>query len=219
MVDIKEQVELFSLIGKEAKSRIEAFVLGGSAMMFYGLKNVTKDIDLVFDREKDFLECANTLKRIGFKSKIRETGFRIINPSKSFVFLQQDDKRVDLFLGEIVCFKLTQSIKERATQVHEFDNFIAKVVSPEDIILAKSMTERAGDRLDVKEITEKTKIDWQVIIEEAINQTKLSEFIFPSFLYEFLLELKLDLNVEIPQEVLKKLRKIAEQEMLKRMKS
>ncbi|MEK6907185.1 MAG: hypothetical protein AABW45_01535, partial [Nanoarchaeota archaeon] len=102
--------------------------------------------------------------------------------------------------------------------VFEFENLIVKIVSPEDIILLKCATERAGDRIDALELIKKFNIDWDIIIKESIEQTKLGESIFPVFLYDFLLELKEDLKAEIPSNVLKELLKISEKELAKRLK-
>ena len=53
MVKINEQTQLFEIIGAELKEKIECYVIGGSAMMFYGAKEDTKDVDLVFLKNKD----------------------------------------------------------------------------------------------------------------------------------------------------------------------
>ena len=51
MIGIKEQNELFSLLGERLKKKVTCYVIGGSAMLYYGMKDVTKDIDLVFNDE------------------------------------------------------------------------------------------------------------------------------------------------------------------------
>ena len=48
VTNIKEQGDLFSLLGSKLKKRLECFVIGGSAMLYFGAKEVTKDIDIVF---------------------------------------------------------------------------------------------------------------------------------------------------------------------------
>ena len=113
---------------------------------------------------------------------------------------------------------MSNSILDRIKQIYEFDNLIIKVVSPEDIILLKSATERVKDRNDAAEIIKKINVKWNVIVDEAMNQTELDKPLFVVFLYEFLLELKEDFKADIPDEVLKSLLKMSEKEMVKRLK-
>ena len=51
--NLKEQEELFKLIGSKLKNRLEAFIIGGASMLYYNAKNVTKDIDIVFRGMED----------------------------------------------------------------------------------------------------------------------------------------------------------------------
>lgn len=82
----------------------------------------------------------------------------------------------------------------------------------------KCATERAGDKVDALELIRKFSINWDIVIKESIGQAKLGESIFPVFLYDFLQELKEDLKADIPNNVLKTLRKISEKELIKRLK-
>ena len=53
MTDLKEQEDIFKLIGSSLKRKIKCFVIGGSAMLYYKLKSITKDIDIVLLDETD----------------------------------------------------------------------------------------------------------------------------------------------------------------------
>ena len=53
MTDIKKQQDIFNLIGTNLKKKIKCFVIGGSAMLYYKLKDATKDIDIVLLNEND----------------------------------------------------------------------------------------------------------------------------------------------------------------------
>ncbi len=128
------------------------------------------------------------------------------------------DDRFDLFLEEVITFKISDAIIKRVKEKHEFNNLIIKIISPEDIILLKCATERAKDRNDAASLIEMFNINWDIIIEESINQTKLEEYLFPVFLYDFLYELKEDFKADIPKEVLDKIRKISEDMMVKKLK-
>jgi len=204
MIGLEEQIELFKLIGKELRDNIECIAIGGSAMLFLGLKNSTKDIDLVFLSENDMKKFIIILEKIGFE---KEGG-------KNPVLMKRKDVRFDLFLKEIICFKISSGILKRIREKHEFDNLIVDVISPEDIILLKCATDRVGDRVDAAELVKYFSINWDIIIEESIWQMKNGKKIFPIFLFDFLVELE-DLGVSVPKKVLRKLRKISEDEMIK----
>jgi len=215
MIDTKKQEELFRFIGEKLNKKIECYVIGGSAMMYYGMKDATKDIDLVFEKEKDMEEIVRLLKSLGYKEK--ET--KILYPKKKNVpVLLERDARFDLFSEKIVNTVLSDAMKERINAVYEYNNLIVKVISPEDLIITKCATERAGDRKDALEIIKKTNVNWDVIIKESINQTELSPYLFPLFLFDFLYELKEDLKADIPKEVLDKIRKISEKMLEKEYK-
>ena len=122
--------------------------------------------------------------------------------------------RFDLFLDYLIYFKLTDTIISRVKEVHEFSNMIVKVVSPEDIILFKSMADRESDRVDVSDIIKILNINWNQVLEEAELQTKNSEYFFSAFLYNFLIGLKENLKASIPKEFLDKLEDLTEKALL-----
>lgn len=216
MVNLENQQKLFGDIGKILKKRIKCFVIGGSAMLYYGAKAVTKDIDLVLDNKEDFDNFLKILKEIEFKVKNPEMLY--FGKENKPALMERGLERVDVFCREVITFKLSEPMIDRIKMVYEYGNLIVNVVSPEDIILLKSATERAGDRADALELTKRFNIKWDIIIKEAMNQTELDKPLFVVFLYEFLLELKEDFKAEIPDEVLKSLLKMSEKEMVKRLK-
>lgn len=221
MVKINEQTQLFEIIGTELKERIECYAIGGSAMMFYGAKEDTKDIDLVFLKKRDLEKVKEILEKINFKDKKELVKiFRRYQDKKNrpIMMVGKEGERIDLFFKEIITFEMSNTIINRVKEAHEFNNLIIKTISPEDIILLKCATEREKDRFDALSLIEKFGINWDIIIEEAINQTKLESYLFPVFLYDFLEELKEDFKADIPRDVLKKIRKISEEMLIKRIK-
>ena len=93
----------------------------------------------------------------------------------------------------------------RSKVVYEYANLIVSVVSPEDIIILKCATDRAGDRLDAASIIKSTNVSWAILLKESLNQMKLVGDVIPLNLYQFLLELKEDLKIGIPEDIIKKL--------------
>jgi len=211
MIGLDEQIELFKLVGAELSRKIECFIIGGSAMMFYGFKSATKDVDFVFLEEDEINRLKKTLEKIGFHEKKMGIEDRKKDSSrKGPVVMERKEARFDLFLEDIFAFRLSPGIASRVKEVHEFGNLIVKVVSQEDIILLKCATDRIGDSVDVRDIANKHTVDWKVIIEESLWQTKEGRKIFPLFLYDFLVDLKEDFKLDIPKSVLVELRRISE---------
>ncbi|MEK6932699.1 MAG: nucleotidyltransferase [Nanoarchaeota archaeon] len=221
VVNLESQNQLLLDVGKRLKRKIECYAIGGSAMIYHGAKKETKDIDIVFLNENDQKEVVSILKEFGFKERLTRLVYikRLEHLKKnSPIMLEKDEFRIDLFNKKVICFYLTNSIENRVTDLLEFGNLFFKVISPEDIILLKCATERAGDRIDALELIKLFNINWKIIIKESLEQTKLGENIFPVYLYDFLLELKEDLKAEIPSSVLKELLKISEEQMIKKFR-
>jgi len=219
MINLEQQNELFKLIGEILKNKLECYVIGGSAMMYYGMKGNTKDIDLVFEHEKDREKIIQILKSLGYN----ERGIKVVSviyPKKKNtpILLERDDSRVDLFVNKIISTVLSDSMKDRINSIYEYGNFIIKVLAPEDLIITKCATERAGDRLDAVEIMKRAKIDWEVIIKESVFQAEVTPYLFPVFLFDFLYELKEDLKADVPKKVLDEIRKISEDLLEKKLK-
>ena len=219
MINLEQQNELFKLIGEILKNKLECYVIGGSAMMYYGMKGNTKDIDLVFEHEKDREKIIQVLKNLGYN----ERGIKVVSviyPKKKNtpILLERDDSRVDLFVNKIINTVLSDSMKDRINSIYEYGNFIIKVLAPEDLIITKCATERAGDRLDAVEIMKRAKIDWEVIIKESVFQAEVTPYLFPVFLFDFLYELKEDLKADVPKKVLDEIRKISEDLLEKKLK-
>lgn len=216
MMTFKEQEEIFNLIGKSLEKKTECLVIGGSAMMYYGAKEATKDVDLVALTKESFLLLKKVIESIGFKKKERLLKIfpHYVEGGPKPVMLEGRDTRIDLFLNEVICFKITDMILQRIQEMHEYENLLIKVIAPEDIILLKCATDREKDRFDALELTKKFTIKWDVVLEESLLQTKLGQDIFPIFLYDFLVELKEDHHADIPKEAIRRVRKISELKMI-----
>lgn len=220
MINITEQNELFNLIGTKLDEKVECLAVGGSAMMFYGAKTETKDIDLVFLDKKPFNLVKKAIYEMGFNEKKNImpifAHYDIVKDKP--IMMEGKDTRFDLFVREVIGFKVSPSMVSRVKEVHEFGNLVIKTISPEDIILLKCATEREKDRDDAASLIEKFNIDWNIIIQESVHQTEIGGDVFPAFLFDFLYELREDFKADIPKDVIKRLMKIAEEIMIRRLK-
>jgi|SRR3989344_4512891 len=219
MINLEEQISLFKIIGSQLSKKVECIAIGGSAMMFYGAKTTTKDVDLVFLKKDDLEAVKKVLFNSGFDERKNIKGvFRedeeIIKP----VMMDGKETRFDLFLNEVIGFIVHNELIERIKELHDFGNLRVKTASPEDILMMKACTEREKDRDDAAEIIKKFNIDWEVILSETSKQTKIGIAAFPILLYDFLTELKENYKIDVQKNVIKDLLKIAEKmiEELKR---
>ena len=207
MINFQEQLGLFkNVIGSQLKKKVECIAIGGSAMLFYQAKNSTKDVDLVFLKKEDLESVKEILYNSGFNERKNIKGiFREDEDSSKPIMMEGPETRFDLFLNEVIGFKIHQATIERIMEVHEFGNFIVKTASPEDILMMKCCTERLRDRDDAAELIRKFNINWDVIIRETPHQAKIGMLAFPLLLYEFLTELRNNYEVQVPENITKEL--------------
>ena len=178
MITYNDQLDLFKLISKTLTKDISCFAFGGTAMLFYGYKDSTKDIDLLFEEEED---------RNGFLKAIQFLGFSEFSPANISIsekleetnrplMYKKGEIRFDIFLKNVFRTQISPQMKEDLFAVHEFKgkhNFQIKVVGKEHIVFLKGITERQIDFDDIRTIIEKEKnFDWQYLIDETIWQHK-----------------------------------------------
>lgn len=208
MTTIEEQNELFLDISRKLKKKITCYAVGGTAMMFLGLKDYTKDIDLVFENQNERQIVIQTLSELDFK----KLDSRILYGKKNNQpeLLKRDEERIDLFTREVISFVFSENSKKRAEKTHQFgDNLIIKIADIHDIFLMKCATDRAKDKEDVKAILKTEKISWNIILDEVANQISLGKERTALDLGYFLEELEKQ-GVKIPKQVLDDLFKILE---------
>jgi len=178
MIGIEDQESLLKLISRYLEQDVICWAFGGNAMMFYGYKKSTKDIDLVFESEEDREAFIKAIKLLGYE---KQSPLRIYPEEKLAdknrpLMFSKGNERFDLFVKKIFRTELSEDMKKRFYARHDFaekKSLIVYVLSKEDIILLKSITEREKDFDDILTIctTEKA-ISWNIIISEAISQHK-----------------------------------------------
>jgi hypothetical protein len=176
MISYQEQSDLLKAISNSLKKDVECYAFGGNAMMFYGYKDDTKDVDLVFADEKD---------RGIFIAALEELHFELFDPVTVYVPEKLKDKskplmyrsgdiRFDLFAGKIFRTKLSDKMKEDIFALHEFrgkHTLKVKVLRKEHIFLLKAITSRDRDFEDMLTILRKDRhFDWQYFIDEVLWQ-------------------------------------------------
>lgn len=209
MISVNEQQDLLLAIAKKLKKKIVVYAVGGTAMMFHGLKDATKDIDLVFDNEGDRKVFEKEARSLGYKEfdSVIVYGAEKENQPVMLARGKGEAERFDLFNYNVISFFFSENMKKRAENTFEFgQNLILKIADIHDLILMKCATNRQKDAEDVQTIiNDSQKIDWNEIIEEAKHQVTLGKSRAIWDLGDFLERLKEEIKVNIPKEVINEL--------------
>jgi len=185
MISVEDQQSLLLNISRRIKEPINVYAIGGTAMMFLWFKDATLDIDLVFKDSSDKEIFKKALIEIGYQplDTIKIYGTKNNHPE----MFTLGDERFDLFVGEVIDFIFSESMQKRAQDTHQYgENLILKIANPHDIILMKCATDRQKDMDDARRIINNTKIDWELLIEEAKVQIDLGKHQAAFELGEFL---------------------------------
>ncbi|MBI2147630.1 hypothetical protein HYU19_04090 [Candidatus Woesearchaeota archaeon] len=177
MLSANDQLQLFKIISTKISRDISCYAFGGNAMMFYGFKDETKDVDLLFEHEEDRQEFIKALRSLGFEEKSVLTHIyipeKLRDPHRPLMYIR-DDTRFDLFVKKIFKTLLSPRMKEDVYAVHEFKEkhlLKVRVFRSEIIVMLKSVTERTNDFDDIRTIASRNvAFDWQYLIDEAIWQ-------------------------------------------------
>ena len=143
MIDVQRQEDLLVAIGKLLPKKMRVYAIGGTAMMFLGIKNSTLDIDLVFDKRNDREAFMGALEKLGAK----KSDVTLVYGLKKNIplMLEFENCRFDMFVDKVITSTFSDKMKERTRQTHEFGNLIIHVADPVDILIMKSVTSRDKD--------------------------------------------------------------------------
>jgi len=165
-------------LGATLETPVDVYLLGGGNLILRGLKDSTKDIDLVVETTQTFRLIAEALQEEGYDERRElETAYAQLDPS--IVLEQEGFPRWDIFVEAVAGqLRLTDSMIERCDQSLTYDNLNVHLLSPSDIFLFKSITEREGDLEDVVLLTKQTDLNWGVIFDEIKTQEELTNQLF-----------------------------------------
>ncbi len=144
---------------------VEAYLIGGLAMMQRGLKVTTKDVDVVFRDDADEQAFEVALGSIGFYRAPDLSG-EYVALGATIIMERSDGMRFDIFI-EKVCRKLrlTDGMRSRGDQLPLDGDLRLMAAAPEDLFLFKSVTDRADDLGDMA-LLATVALDWQAMADE-----------------------------------------------------
>ncbi len=179
--DAGQLLSAFEEIGAKTAEPITAYLFGGGAMAFRKQKAATKDLDIALLNNDDYVVFTNALEKSGFH-KINVVEKAYLEMEASSMWERQDGFRIDLFV-KLICKKLevNPSMVKRSEEFRSFGKLTVRMLSNEDLVLLKGITERDRDESDIAEIIIKSGIDWKVVLGECISQSSVDKWYIPLF--------------------------------------
>jgi hypothetical protein len=175
MINTEDQEALFWLIADYLEQDLMCSAIGGTAMMFFGYKNATKDIDLVFRTKDDRAVFIQAIEKLGYAQQSLRFVYdnrRVRAPNAPLLY-SRGEERFDLFVKDVFgCSIDFTSMVQR----HDFlgkKELIVSVLPKEMLILLKALTNREKDYEDIESMVKaEPGIDWSMIVNEAIRRRK-----------------------------------------------
>jgi len=164
----REEVnELLDLLGRILKQRVEALLIGGAVMLELGLKDATKDIDLVCWNEEDRKRLLAACRALGFQIVGSEKRHERLGVNRLAV---KGGRNLDIFAEHISYdFSLSEAMWQRATKIRSFDNLVIRDASREDIFIMKLIANRPGDSPDCSKLV-LSELDFDIVYQEVEAQ-------------------------------------------------
>jgi len=159
-------------LGAALHAEVTAFLIGGGAMAFRGLKDTTKDIDLVVTTEAEFDRLLAGLDAQGYEevSELDETYQRL----GARVCVENDDGcRIDVFNRQVADKLIfSNGMRQRSEGSLTFNDLSVKSTALEDIFLFKTVAKRPEDIDDMNTLVQ-TSLDFETIEDEIAAQIEL----------------------------------------------
>lgn len=132
----------FTTLDQGTDREMTVYLMGGGAMTFRGLKNATRDLDLLVTARADFDVLRALLDERGYET--------VENPISEYeslgaaLMLDKDGEcRFDIFDREVLRkLRLSDGMRERAEAVFEGSHLRVHALSNEDIFLFKGVAGR-----------------------------------------------------------------------------
>lgn len=159
--------ELAGLIDDE----LTVYLIGGGALTLEGLKNATKDIDLIVREELELKQLWSVLRSAGYEPQ--EDLAEEYDELETAFILEKDRRRFDVFREQVAgVIYLSDSMVSRSRHLFDEDGLSVRMVSLNDIFLFKAVANREDDVDDMVRIAQGG-INDDVIVEEIMTQLGL----------------------------------------------
>ena len=191
--------ELLERFGNVLDQRVEALLIGRAAMLELGLKDSTKDIDIVCRTEED---------KERLLGSARALGFQILGPEKRHERLGvkrlavKGEHNLDIFAGRISYdFGLSEAMWQRAAQPRSFGSLVVRNASPEDIFVMKLIANRPGDSPDCSALVV-AGLDFDAVYREIeaqyLKAGEVEQKIWITYIEEGIGRLEEEFGIDVP---------------------
>ena len=188
--------------------QLKLYLIGGGNMSLLGLKNATRDIDVILNEEKELIILRDALLKCGYEEKYlpvyQKMGSRVVMEN-------EDGFRWDVFVN-VVCHGLILShyMMNRCREMQfGFKNLKLFLLSKEDVFLFKCITERERDLEDMH-ILYLQGLDFEIIKKEIKWQSENSSVAWIAYLFQRLMKLQEEYGIIVPN--IKEIEKMAEED-------
>jgi hypothetical protein len=185
-------------IGQQLDAPLTVFLIGGGAMAFRGLKETTKDIDLIVSSGDDLRQLQAVLLELGYDIvQEPDDAYEALGAQR---ILENDDGcRIDVFNQQVIDkLMVSPGIRERSEQYLDPGHLVVELVSPEDIFLFKAVAGRVDDIEDMFSLVQ-TGLEFDIVEAELEMQVELLEQeLFVTYVNEALADLTEEHNVTTP---------------------
>ena len=190
------------------------YLIGGGAMAFYGLKDATKDIDIILTNAEQLDSLLTALSALGYKKPDQALITKSYCKMQTNAIMENTDGfRWDLFINKVCnALMLSEAIKLRAKPLYKGSHLTVLITSKEDIFLFKGITEREAD-LDDMRILAESRLDWKLISRECQMQSAAAGMPWEMALSQNLQDLNQRYHIDSP--IAKEIRRVAEEKLEK----
>jgi len=185
-------------VGRQLEADLTVYLIGGGAMSFRGLKETTKDIDLIVSDGDDLRVLQAVLLGNGYDI-VKEPGAEYDDLGAQRILENDDGCRIDIFNQQVIDkLVLSDGMRRRSEAYLDAGELSVALVSAEDIFLFKSVAGRTDDIEDMFSLVQ-TELDFDVIEDELEQQIDLlGQELFVTHANEALLELEEQHNISTP---------------------
>ena len=206
----------FESIGKVMEREITCYLFGGVNLILLGVKEATKDVDIILDKVEDFQVLAKALENLGFQPVVEEVTREIGELRPSMIY-RKNNMRIDVFTHVIAGgVKLTDNMKSRAKKTVIYGKLKLKLMSLEDVIFLKAISIRERDLEDIAMTLRRYKVKWPLIPQILIEQGEEAERHAVALL-QTIDALEEAYNIKISRKVKARIERLALKYMIKKL--
>lgn len=187
-------------LGPVLDAPVTAFLIGGGAMGFRGLKDTTKDIDLVVTTDAEFERLFAALDDRGYE-EVSELDEAYQQLGARLCVENDDGCRIDVFNRQVANKLIfSDGMRKRSEEYLTASEFSVRLTALEDIFLFKTVANRPDDIDDVNTLVQ-TNLNFEAIEREIETQVeRLEGKLFTTYIRESLDELYEQYEVQTPLE-------------------